>query len=612
MNRQPDQAIDKLDRSRRQNASPGPRRAVALAVCGLLLLAIALIYGQTVRCEFTNYDEQMYVCKNPQVNRGLTLAGIGWAMTTKDASMWAPLTWLSHMLDCQLYGLAPWGHHLTNVLLHAATTVLLLLVLWQMTGHLWPSAFVAALFAIHPLHVEAVAWVAERKGLLSGLFFVLTLGAYVHFVRRPFSWLNYLAIAVLLALGLMAKPVLVTMPVLLLLLDYWPLGRWNPAVTAPLGRWSFPWRLVAEKVPLLALAAASSVAAPITQGTAVASLNSMPLWTRLGNAAVSYVAYIGRLFYPVDLAVFYPHLGTSLPGGRAIGALLILAAVSAAALLNWRRFPYLFVGWFWYLGTLVPMIGLVQVGQHAMANRYTYVTQIGLYMAIAWGAAQAIRNWPGSRRACCLVATLVVACSLGCAWHQTTFWHDSLALWTRALNCTLDNAVVRYNLGVSLAERGRLGEAIDHYDRALEMTPQNADARFNLALALAKVGRTGDAVTNYWKVLEIAPRHMHACNDLAWLLATYPSAALRNGTDAVVLARRAVQITESRDPNALDTLAAAYAEVKQFPKAVATLQQAVELAVAQGNRTLADELRTRLKLYQAGSPYRETPKQQNP
>ena len=389
----------------RREVSPDNFSA-APVVCGLLLLAVALVFGQTVQHGFVNYDDNGYVSDNPQVTKGLTVQGIGWAFTTTHGSMWGPLTWLSHMLDCQLYGLHSWGHHLTNILLHAATTIILFLVLRRMTGDLWPSALVAALFAVHPLHVESVAWVAERKGLLSGLFFVLTIGAYVGYVRHRFSLLRYLAVVVLFALGLMAKPMVVTLPFVLLLLDYWPLGRIVvgtrrvPSAAGPAAGEQTAHgvcllrRLVVEKIPLFALAAASCVAAPFTQGEAVASLNAIRLSSRITNALVSYVAYVGQFFSPVGLAVFYPHPGSSLPIWKAVGALALLVGVSAAAVAWRRRYPWVFVGWFWYLGTLVPMIGLVQIGGHAMADRYTYVTQIGLYLALAWRARRSPRLGP--------------------------------------------------------------------------------------------------------------------------------------------------------------------------------------------------------------------------
>ena len=352
-----------------------------------------MVFGQTVRHEFINCDDDQYVYENPQVARGFTAQGIVWAFTHFHSANWHPLTWLSHMLDCQLYGLNhPGGHHLTNVLLHAASAILLFLVLRQMTGDLWPSAFVAALFAIHPLHVESVAWVAERKDVLSGLFFMLTLAAYVGYARRPFSLLRYLLVTVLFALGLMAKPMLVTLPFVLLLLDYWPLGRIGAAVPQSPQQARLPRqsslalrRVLLEKLPWLVLTAASCVVTRFAQQTALVSTERLPLPSRIANALVSYVAYLGQFFYPVGLAVLYPYPQSTLPIWKIVGALLLLVGISLAVLACRRKCPYLLVGWLWYLGMLVPVIGLVQVGDQSMADRYTYLTQIGLYIALAWG-----------------------------------------------------------------------------------------------------------------------------------------------------------------------------------------------------------------------------------
>ena len=438
---------------------------VAPVVCGLLLLAVALVFGQTVRHPFVNYDDPLYVSDNPSLAHGLTAAGIGWAFTTTYANFWHPLTWLSLLLDFQLYGLEPWGYHLTNVLLHGTTTVLLFLILRRMTANLWPSAFVAAVFAVHPLHVESVAWAAQRKDVLSGLFWMLTIGAYLGYVCHPFSLVRYLIVVVVFAMGLLAKPMLVTLPCVLLLLDYWPLGRMAgcggsctaaPGATVLLSpqRDGFPWRLVVEKIPLLVLASVFCVATPLNEGEAVASLDAIPLFSRITNAPVSYVAYVGQFFYPVGLAVFYPHPGSSQPIWKALGALVLLVGVSAAAVAWRRRCPCVFVGWFWYLGTLAPMIGLVQIGSHAKADRYTYVTQIGLCLALAWGTSQIAACWPCRRWACGVASVLVVSALMGCAWRQTLCWCDSEALWTQTLACTSRNSLAHYNLTrVSCAAR---------------------------------------------------------------------------------------------------------------------------------------------------------------
>jgi tetratricopeptide (TPR) repeat protein len=504
---------EKASRPDRTPAGPEPRsrkRYLVLAVCGFLILAIAVVFGQTVQHEFVNYDDPQYVYDNPMVARGVTAAGIPWAFQSH-ASNWHPLTWLSHMLDCQLYGLKhPGGHHLTNVLLHAITAILLFLVLRKMTGDLWPSAFVAALFAIHPLHVESVAWVAERKDVLSGLFFVLTLGAYVGYVRHWFSLLRYLLMLGLFALGLLCKPTLVTLPFVLLLLDYWPLGRFSPpaAENGAAGERRrhllTALRLVVEKMPLFLLAAVSCVVTYAAQERARVTMEALPLGARIANALVSYVTYLAQFFCPTGLAVFYPYPADALPIWKIAGACLVLVGVSAAVLVCRRRYPYLFVGWLWYLGMLVPMIGLVQVGTHAMADRYAYLTQIGLYLAFAWGAMHVAeisryRYWAYA------VAPLLIVVLAACACQQVSYWRDSETLWTHAIDCTSRNWMAHDNLGLALVERGQAAEAIAQYEKALEIKPDLAKAHNNLANALLDQGQVDAAVPHYEKALEIKP-----------------------------------------------------------------------------------------------------------
>lgn len=486
----------------------------APVLCVLLLSAVALIFGQTVGHEFVNYDDGQYVYENPRVAGGLTLRGAAWAFTTAHAANWHPLTWLTHMLDVRLFGLAAGGHHLSSVLIHAGAVVLLFLVLLRMTGAPLPSAFTAAVFAIHPLRAESVAWVSERKDVLSGIFFMLTLWAYADYARRPFSPFRYLAVAVLFALGLMSKPMLVTLPFVLVLLDYWPLGRLGlPAAVGP----AFPSsrrRVIVEKLPLLALAAGSCLVTFYAQGEAVAPIDLVPLSSRVANAVVSYAAYVGDLFYPVGLAVFYPHPGGGLPIGKVVASAFFVAGISACALLWRRRFPFLFVGWFWYMGMLIPVIGLVQVGSHAMADRYTYLPQIGLCLSVAWGAARLVASSQKCRGVCGAAAVLALLVLMGLAWRQTAYWRDSETLWARALACTARNFVVHYNLGDALAERGKVDAAIDQYRWALDIRPTSVEANYNLGNCLAKKGQASAAITHYRKALEIKPDHAKAHNNL--------------------------------------------------------------------------------------------------
>jgi tetratricopeptide (TPR) repeat protein len=465
-----------------------------------------MVFGQSIGHDFTDCDDPDYVSENPHVAHGVTAEGIAWAFTQRHAGNWHPLTWLSHMVDCELYGLRhPGGHHLTNVLLHAATTILLFLVLRQMTGDLWPSSLAAALFAVHPLHVESVAWVAERKDVLSGLFFVLTLAAYVGYARCPFSALRYLTVSVLFALGLLCKPMLVTLPFVLLLLDFWPLGRCSPRETgaSEAARFVLPPRVLWEKLPWLALTAASCLATYWAQGTAVISTDDLSLSARVANALVSYVSYLGQFLCPAGLAVFYPHPKDGLPLWQIIGAFLALAAVSAAALAWRRRCPYLLVGWLWYLGMLVPVIGLVQVGSQAMADRYTYLAQIGLYLAVVWGLMDFAKTSADRRWACGAASLLAVAVLGGCAWRQASHWKDSEALWSHAVDCSSDNFVAHNSYGLVLADLGRVEEAMAHFEKALRIRPGYAEAHSNLGAALAARGKFDKAMPHFQTALEL-------------------------------------------------------------------------------------------------------------
>jgi tetratricopeptide (TPR) repeat protein len=500
-------------------------RGQALAVCGLLLLAVVLVFIQTLRHGFVNIDDGVYAAGNPHISPGLTAAGVTWVFTHSHAGNWHPLTGLSHMLDCQFYGPGAGGHHLTSLLLHAATAMLLFLVLRQMTGSLWPSAAAAALFAVHPLRVESVAWIAERKDVLSGLCFVLTLGAYVWFVRGPRSWKRYLPLLVFFALGLMAKPMLVTVPALLLVLDYWPLGRMpgSPFRAVSGGALSArepARRLLWEKIPLVLLVAVFCLLTLWAQQKASAFGNYVTLPWRVANAFVSYVTYIVQLFYPLGLAAFYPHPEYHLPLWKAFGALVVLVCITVAAV-KWRqRCPYLLVGWLWYVGTLVPVSGSVfQVGSQAMADRFTYLPQIGLYLALAWGLADLCRSWRHRRWWSGLGSALVLAVLMGCAWRQTSFWYDSETLWVHALACTSENGEAENSLGFDLAERGHLDEAIAHYREALRFRPDYMEAHANLGAALSAQGRRDEALAHCRKALEIKPHSEMALNNMGAALA---------------------------------------------------------------------------------------------
>ena len=500
---------------------PRPRNPFSLLfVCAGLLFAVVLVFGQTACHDFVNFDDGLYVVENPQVTRGLTARGIAWVFTHSHGGNWHPLTSVSHMLDCQFYGLKPEGHHLTNVALHAATAILLFLVLRQMTGGLWPSALVAAVFAVHPLRVESVAWVAERKDVLSGLLFVSILGAYLGYVRRPFSLLRYLAVMALFALGLMAKPMLVTVPLVLLLLDIWPLGRLTGMVAADAARVlpTHPMRLIVEKIPLAVLAAGSCVATFLAQGKSVASSEGVPLFFRIANALVSYVAYLGQFFYPAGLAVFYPHPEDDLPTWKVAAALLVLVGISLGGWSQRRNRPYLLVGWLWYLGMLVPVIGLVQVGQQGMADRYTYLPQIGLSLAVVLGLIDVSRSWSFRRWIWGATSAAVLAGLMGCAWRQTSYWRTSETLWTHTLGCTSRNALAHLNLGLILQKQGRGDEAIAQWREALDIKPNYAEAHVNLGAVLADRGCVDEGIAHYRMVLSADPEQAEAHNNFGLIL----------------------------------------------------------------------------------------------
>jgi protein O-mannosyl-transferase len=496
-----------------------------LFVCLLLILAVALVFGGAVRNEFVNYDDDLLVYGNPVVAQGLTAHGIAWACTANVANMWYPLTLVSYMLDTQVFGTKPWGYHFTSVLLHAAASVLLFLVLRRATGTTWSSALVATLFAVHPLGTEAVEWVGERKSPLSGFFFVATIGAYFAFARRPLSILRYLATASLFTLGLLAKPTLVTLPCLLLLLDYWPLGRWQPARSGALASQSgehsrkseSAFLLVLEKVPFFVLSIVCSVAAVRSQAGNIAPLQYLTVSTRIANALISYVIYVGEFFWPVGLAPFYPQ-SESHPAWQVAGALGLMAAISLAAVLAWRQLPALVVGWLWFLGTMLPTSGLVQIGSHARADRYMYLPQIGLGIAVVWTLRAGLERICGKGRvprgSVSVAAALAVAALMACAWQQASYWRDSVRLWTHALACTCDNAVANLNLGMALAERGDIDAAIAQYRRVLAIRPDDAEALSNLGNVLCDRGQFDEAVASCRKAVEAKPGFAMAHNNL--------------------------------------------------------------------------------------------------
>jgi protein O-mannosyl-transferase len=646
-------------------------RSIKIAICFILVAITAAIYLQVTSFDFINFDDPAYVYENDVVQQGVTWQGIVWSFVREHASNWHPLTWISHMVDAQLYGLRAGGHHLTNVILHTITGVLLFLFLNRVTRAVWRSAFVAALFLWHPMHVESVAWISERKDVLSALFFVLTLMAYARYAESKTSGSRfYICSLLFFTLGLLAKSMLVTLPFVLLLLDVWPLQRWraDKQTTA---------QLIREKIPFFILSIASSIATYVAQKTsgAVAPLDRLPFADRLGNALLSYTLYVEKLFWPADLTFFYP-FPKPIPWAFVVPAVVMLLFVSMLVIAGFRKFPWATVGWFWFIGMLFPVIGIVQVGRQAMADRYSYLPSIGLFIAATWTAYALVGRAIRARRWLATIASVLLIALVITAYTQVTYWRNSATLAQHAIAVDPSNAYVRQNLGMYwfrhnrpdlalqylqeademnpgdpgglnalgwvLMTMGKTAEAQEKFRETLRINPQDAQAlatlgtiavgtghvnegldllrksvaarpthaeyRYELAHALVVANQIEEAIAQYELVLKNDPAFLAALKDLAWIRATFPNAKFRNGKEAVRLAEQACGITTFQDPQCLNVLDAAFAEAGRFTDAIATAEKARTLYLKAGNTNAATMTEQRLSLYKNSQPFHTPPR----
>jgi len=639
------------------------KRHGALAVlCGLLALSTLAAYWPVRHHEFIYYDDPEFVTENAQVQTGLKWSTVRYAFSSRVVGNWHPLTMLSHAMDCQLFGTNPAAHHLVNAVFHALNAIVLLLLLRYLTTALWRSAIVAGVFALHPLRVESVAWVAERKDLLCGLFFLLSIWLYAHYARRrsaserlqpnsPASakraggWGFYAASFCMFACGLLSKPMIVTLPFVLLLLDFWPLQRFAEA-NKPFGSRRLTG-LVLEKVPFLVLSVALSlITVTLQRASGATSVVHQAGWLeRLSNAVTSYLRYLGKAFWPADLAVIYPHparhyyLSDQWPGWEVAAAGLLLCLISVLALRWSRPRPYFAFGWFWFIGMLVPVIGLIQAGEQAMADRYTYLPLIGPTISLVWWVAELRPRLPTffAHAVAPCATVLVLAALFVTTQHQLGFWQNTLTLFQHAAEVTADNPSAQFGIGMGLVEEGRISQAMvrfrvaaaidpsyarahyimgqllrmqghlqaaaDQYQAAVRCNPSDVQALVDYGGLLPALGRPKDAIRCLDEALRLDPNSVEGLNNLAWVLASSSTAELRDGSRAVQLGERACQLTHFKQAALIGTLGAAYAEAGEYTKAVAAAQRAIAVANESGESDLAARNQELLGLYRSRKAY---------
>jgi len=561
-----------MGRSSKPKAESAPLWQSRFFISLLLILATLAVYWPVKEYGFSSYDDSHYIVENPHIQHGITLDGIRWAFsngitTSIMPDLWIPVTYLSHMATIQFFGMNPAAHHLVNLGFHLLNTLLLFFLLLQMTRAKWQSAFVAILFAVHPLHVESVVWIVERKDVLSTFFWFLSLWAYIRYCQRP-TLQMYLLVCLTFILGLWSKTILVTLPFLFLLLDYWPLGR------LPLDNMGTVWKRVREKLPLMALSVAFTAIPIISlprQGMNVISAGQYSLLTRLGNALASYVSYLRKMFWPSDLAVFYPHPGYSLPAWQIGGSFLLLVCVSILVLRARKKQPYLAVGWFWYLGTLLPAMGLVPTGAHLMADRYTYVPLIGIFIMIAWGAPELLAGLRQKRSLWIASSLIVVSAVMVSARQQLNHWRTNIALYEHAIRVTKNNFVAHNNLGTALKKQGEYSEAVAHFAEAVRIYPRYSDAHSNWGASLIKEGKFEEAKDHLNRALQITPNMADAHNNLGVIFKKKG-----NLKEAVAHYAEAVRLT-SHDPESRNNLAIALSLQNKFPEAVEQFNEVLEI-----------------------------------